>query len=1150
MALPPKRFQLWQRILLTSGVVSAVGILATLSGTFAFLEWALRDTYVRWRSPEPREERIVIVTIDESDIQLAGQWPASDEFLARLIRRIADQKPHSIGLDLYRDLPVDPGNAELIQLFEDTENLVGIEKVGGQPIAPPPTLERLDRVTANDVVLDPDGRIRRGMVVIGRADGVQREGLAAHLALNYLENQGLTLELLNAKDQIQRIGRALFAPVGDKTGDYVADSGGYQIFLNYRGDLDAFLHVSVADVLAGRAPKDIFRDRIVLIGPIAPSLNDQWPTPFNSALLPTQPLMPGVVVHANTASQILSAALEGRAMPQAPSRSAILLWILVWGMGGGLYMSVRRQMSPPIGGMILGGVSILAISYGAFRAGWLLPAVSPFLVWNISVGSAILVLLWDALERSRDDLKKYAVVLEDKNQELQRLDQLKDEFLANTSHELRTPVHGIVGLTEAIIEGATGPVHPEQTSSLNLIADSGRRLANLVDDILDFAKLENGRLELDLRPVDVRGCVEAVLAITQFLVGDRPITISHHMPPGSLAIWADENRFQQILYNLIGNAIKFTEKGQVQVIAKAVQQGTQSMIALSVSDTGMGIAPDNLDRIFESFEQGDGSTARRHGGAGLGLAVTRKLVELQGGTIAVESTVGQGSTFTVTLPASETPAMGMNSQKSIRRRRSGAGTAGAAGAAGAIATEAPTLSTLSPPAEVGRHQGQHQERHQGRHQGRILIVDDEPVNLRVLENFLNFEGYVVTAAASGQDALRVLNTLTQPVDLVLLDIMMPNLSGYDVCQMIRKTRLPSELPVIMLTAKDRPDDLIMGFKCGANDYLTKPFIKDELVTRINTHIHLSKISTAYQRFVPHAYLEFLNKQSILEVKLGDHVARDMAIMFSDIRGFTSMAEGMTSQEGFEFINRYLQLVSPILRSHGGIIMKYLGDGIMTLFSQGPHDAIHAAIAKLKALRSAPSKNATLDSVIPAPPEGVVDVVGPAPAPLDHPIRVGIAIHCGPIMLGIIGETDRMQGDALSDHVNLTARLEGLTKVYGVSLLVSEATVERLGDDHPFHLRFLGPAMVKGKREITELYEVFDGDDPKDFDLKMRTRTVFEAAVRDYCQGRFAIARAGFLQVLDIHPDDASTHHFLKRVLEAEQEETGPQWDGVLRLTHK
>ncbi|MEM1426733.1 MAG: CHASE2 domain-containing protein, partial [Cyanobacteria bacterium P01_H01_bin.130] len=161
MTLLPKRFQPWQRGLLVGGMASAIGILGSLSGAFAFLEWALRDTYVRWRSPEPVEERIVIVTIDESDIQLAGQWPASDEFLARLIRRIADQDPHSIGLDLYRDLPVEPGNTELSQLFEETENLVGIEKVGGQPIAPPPTLERVDRVTANDVVLDPDGRVRR-----------------------------------------------------------------------------------------------------------------------------------------------------------------------------------------------------------------------------------------------------------------------------------------------------------------------------------------------------------------------------------------------------------------------------------------------------------------------------------------------------------------------------------------------------------------------------------------------------------------------------------------------------------------------------------------------------------------------------------------------------------------------------------------------------------------------------------------------------------------------------------------------------------------------------------------------------------------------------------------------------------------------------
>ncbi|MEM6502359.1 MAG: CHASE2 domain-containing protein [Cyanobacteria bacterium P01_C01_bin.89] len=1137
MTLPFKRIQPWQRGLIIGALVSAVGILGSLSGGFAFLEWALRDTYVRWRIPEPKDDRIVIVTIDESDIQLAGQWPASDEFLAKVIRAIDAQDPHSIGLDLYRDLPVEPGNAELIELFEKTENLYGIEKVGGQPVAPPPTLDRVDRVTSNDSVQDLDGRVRRGIVGIFRSDGVYREGLASRLALKYLEDQGLELGVIDPKEQVLKIGQALFRPVTPKVGDYMPDSGGYQIFLNYRGTLDSFLHISLADVVAGRVPEGLFRDRIVLIGPIAPSTNDEFQTPYNSALLPSRPLMPGVVIHANIASQIVSAALDGRVMQQAPVKSAVLAWILAWGIGGAIYGTYRQRISKGIGVMLLGSSSILAVSYLSFNSGWSIPAVSPLLVWNMSTGSAMFISLWNALERSRDDLRKYAVTLEEKNQELKRLDELKDEFLANTSHELRTPIHGIVGLSEALIQGTAGPMHKPQEENLRLIADSGRRLANLVDDILDFAQLKNGRLELELKAVDVKGCIDAVLAVTQVLVGDRLITVTHDSPMGLPPLLGDEDRIQQILYNLIGNAIKFTEKGKVQVKAKAVTQGrgATKAIAIAVSDTGPGIAQKNLERIFESFEQGDGSTSRRHGGAGLGLAVTKQLVDLHSGSIAVSSTLGQGSTFTVTLPIADSPAARLDSKRLLRRRRHGS----------AIAPPAPATSLPALASEPTSN---------GRHQGKILIVDDEPVNLRVLENFLSFEGYSVTVAASGQEALKVLNTLAQPIDLVLLDIMMPNLSGYDVCKKIRETRLAAQLPVIMLTAKDRLDDLIMGFKCGANDYLTKPFIKDELLMRINTHIHLSKISSAYQRFVPHAYLEFLDKESILDVKLGDHVDREMAIMFSDIRGFTSMAEGMTSREGFEFINRYLQLVSPILRGHGGIIMKYLGDGVMTVFPNGPQDAISAAIAKLKAVRERRRKavleqnNATHDESNSGVSNGENGNGNFSRG--DAIIRIGIAIHCGPIMMGIIGEKDRMQGDALSDNVNLAARLEGLTKVYGASLLVSEETVNWLGSDHPFHLRFLGSAIVKGKRNVTGLYEVFDGDGPSEFDLKVATCDAFEKAVRDYCEGRLADSRQGFSEVLDINPGDSCALYYLDRLEEAEREGLGEQWDGVLRLTHK
>ncbi len=235
------------------------------------------------------------------------------------------------------------------------------------------------------------------------------------------------------------------------------------------------------------------------------------------------------------------------------------------------------------------------------------------------------------------------------NSQLQQIDKLKDQFLANTSHELRTPLNGIIGIAESMIDGATGPLPKKSIWNLSLITSSGKRLANLINDILDFSKLRNKQLVLKKAPVDIRSAVDVVLNLSKPLVLQKEVELINEVPEDLALAEADENRLQQILHNLVGNGVKFTEAGEVKISAER-QNGH---IKIDVSDTGIGIREEDHEKIFYAFEQADGSASREFGGTGLGLSVTKQLVELHGGTIDVQSKVGQGSVFSFTLPTSK-----------------------------------------------------------------------------------------------------------------------------------------------------------------------------------------------------------------------------------------------------------------------------------------------------------------------------------------------------------------------------------------------------------------------------------------------------------------------------------------------------------------
>lgn len=436
--------------------------------------------------------------------------------------------------------------------------------------------------------------------------------------------------------------------------------------------------------------------------------------------------------------------------------------------------------------------------------------------------------------------------LERKNIELSRLDKLKDEFLANTSHELRTPLNGIIGIAESLLEGVAGGISSGIRSNLSMVVHSGRRLARLINDILDFSRLRNRDITLNQKAVDIRSLTEIVMEPFKRTIRDKDIELKAHIPADISHVLGDEDRIQQILYNLLGNAIKFTDRGNVTLSATM----KDSMMEVSVADTGRGIPENRLSRIFEPFEQADALDAGKSGGVGLGLSITKKLVELHGGTIQVASSQGKGTKFIFTLPISEQ----RRDQKDILLSNR-------------IMEDISIQQETDDDLKLGDITSELHPAPEGA-DPRVLIVDDDPVNLRVVENHLASEAIPFVTATNGIDALKFFED-GQKVDLILLDMVMPGMSGIEMCEKLREKYKPAELPIIMLTARNRMRDFVRAYEYGASDYLTKPFSREELIVRVRFHL---KIKDAYDSLGENFQL----KIELAEQKLKEEKALIMA----------------------------------------------------------------------------------------------------------------------------------------------------------------------------------------------------------------------------------------------------------------------------------
>lgn len=403
-------FWQWRGVLFAVPNITVLVIALRLTGLLQLLELAALDQFFLLRPLEPPDNRIVIVEINEADVRQQPQWPMSDGALARVLDTIKQQKPQAIGLDIYRDLPVNPGHEALVKLFASTPNLIGVQKlsdtVDSSAVNPPPILQQKNQVGSNDLPLDGDGKIRRGLLYVNLNENDVLESFALKLALLYLKAQGITEKPAANNPNYLQLNHGVFPIFEPNDGGYVrADARSYQVLLNYRGRIQHFTRVSLTQVQENRIPPDLMRGKVVIIGATAESLKDLFYTPYSSRLLSAPERMAGVTVHANLVSQILSAALDSRPLIKTLPDSWEYLFILGWSIIGASLCWQQRNSKyqrtvlavtiPLIGGGIVGG------SFWAFVAGWWLPVVPAMMGF---AGSAIAVTLYIA--QSAGEMRK------------------------------------------------------------------------------------------------------------------------------------------------------------------------------------------------------------------------------------------------------------------------------------------------------------------------------------------------------------------------------------------------------------------------------------------------------------------------------------------------------------------------------------------------------------------------------------------------------------------------------------------------------------------------------------------------------------------------------------------------------------------------
>jgi PAS domain S-box-containing protein len=439
--------------------------------------------------------------------------------------------------------------------------------------------------------------------------------------------------------------------------------------------------------------------------------------------------------------------------------------------------------------------------------------------------------------------------------------QAKSSFLANMSHELRTPLNAIIGYSELLMEDAEDLGHEEFVTDLHKIQSAGRHLLALINDVLDLSKIEAGKTELFLEAFDVTAMIEDVAVTIHPLVEKNNNRLEISIAPDVTSLYADLTKVRQTLFNLLSNASKFSENGLISLNVQRHSPGTQydqTMLTFQIADTGIGMSPEQMERLFQPFSQADASTTRKYGGTGLGLTITKRFCELMGGTITVQSRPGQGSIFTVWLPE----VCVMDTQASPQKQ--------------------PVEKTSAPPSTP-----------------KVLIIDDDPYAIDLLQRYLTQEGYQVVSAQSGSAGLELARR--HHPTLIILDVLMPEIDGWSVLTTLKADEEVADIPVVMISMLE---DQELGVALGAVDYLTKPVDRERLLALIQR----------YQRTSEQAHVLIVEDDLTTYQLLSKAITKEGLLVTHATNGHTGLARleknvpdlilldlMMPGMDGFEFV---------------------------------------------------------------------------------------------------------------------------------------------------------------------------------------------------------------------------------------------------------
>ena len=443
----------------------------------------------------------------------------------------------------------------------------------------------------------------------------------------------------------------------------------------------------------------------------------------------------------------------------------------------------------------------------------------------------------------RFELDRNKKTLEESNQKLMELDQIKSRFFANISHELRTPLTLLLAPLETLLQRFNRALDEETRNMLVTMHSNGMRLLKLINDLLDLVRLESGRMEVRHEPLPVAEFVKGLASAARQVADDKRLRLETFVEPTLGTVLADRDKLEKVVLNLLFNALKFTPSGG-RVELRAERRGED--FVLTVADTGMGISAKNLPHVFDRFWQADGSSKRKYQGVGIGLALVKELVEIHGGNVSVESLEGKGTTFTVTLPYQAAEPVAIPAEVPPE--------AAADTAAGGTVTSEEWLANLYRRAELFPALTPVQESMRPVETARngslptVLVADDEPDMLRFLKSQLSTH-YRVLEAVDGQQAIEKASQFLP--DVIVLDMMMPEKDGLQACREIREHTPTGSIPIILLTARADEETKLAALSAGASDFLTKPFSTTELHVRIKnlveSHQYQRKVTKQNQR---------------------------------------------------------------------------------------------------------------------------------------------------------------------------------------------------------------------------------------------------------------------------------------------------------------